>query len=80
MITPDYDPSKNVISSMFVKQLYTTLAQNAGNTRGGKCFRRVHFILDEFGNMPAIESMDNIVTVCLGRNILFDLFYKAMRN
>lgn len=77
MITPDYDPSKNVISSMFVKQLYTTLAQNAGNTRGGKCFRRVHFILDEFGNMPAIESMDNIVTVCLGRNILFDLFLQS---
>ncbi|MGH1772238.1 TraG/TraD/VirD4 family protein, partial [Enterococcus casseliflavus] len=51
--------------------------QNAGNTRGGKCFRRVHFILDEFGNMPAIESMDNIVTVCLGRNILFDLFLQS---
>lgn len=77
MITPDYDPSKNVISSMFVKQLYTTLAQNAGSTRGSKCFRRVHFILDEFGNMPAIESMDNIVTVCLGRNILFNLFLQS---
>lgn len=33
--------------------------------------------LDEFGNMPAIESMDNIVTVCLGRNILFNLFLQS---
>lgn len=77
MITPDFDPSKNVLSSMFVKQLYTTLAQNCTQTRGNKCHRRVIMNLDEFGNMPAIESMDNIVTVCLGRNILFNLFLQS---
>lgn len=80
MITPDYDVSKNVLASIFVRQMYTVLAQNASNTRGNKCHNRVHFILDEAGNMPAIESMDNIMTVCLGRNILFNLFLQSYRQ
>jgi len=77
MITPDYDQSQNVITSTFVKQLYTTLAQNASKTKGKKCFRRVQFILDEAGNMPTIEGLDQILTVCLGRNILFNLFLQS---
>lgn len=77
MITPDYDTSQNVLASTFVKQLYTTLAQNASMTKGKKCFRRVQFILDEAGNMPAIEGLDNMLTVCLGRNIIFNLFLQS---
>ena len=77
MITPDYDTSQNVLASTFVKQLYTTLAQNASMTKGKKCFRRVQFILDEAGNMPALEGLDNMLTVCLGRNIIFNLFLQS---
>ena len=39
--------------------------------------KEVIFILDEFGNMPSIEGMSNIVTVCLGRNIRFNLVIQA---
>ncbi|EAD9920857.1 type IV secretory system conjugative DNA transfer family protein [Listeria innocua] len=74
MILPDYDASNHVIASIFIRQLYFILADNATRTRGIKCHRRVRFILDEFGNMPAIEGMENIITVCLGRNISFDLY------
>ncbi|EJT5247910.1 TraM recognition domain-containing protein, partial [Listeria monocytogenes] len=74
MILPDYDASNHVIASIFVRQLYFILADNATRTRGIKCHRRVRFILDEFGNMPAIEGMESIITVCLGRNISFDLY------
>ncbi|RXZ02127.1 VirD4-like conjugal transfer protein, CD1115 family [Fictibacillus sp. S7] len=77
MITPDYDASLHVIASLFVKQLYTELAKNASVAKGNKCLREVVFILDEFGNMPAIEGMSNIVTVCLGRNIRFNLVIQA---
>ena len=79
LIVPDYDPSRNVIASTFIKQLYTTLAKEA-SLSGGKCHRRVHFILDEFGNLPAIEGMENILTVCLGRNILFHLFIQNFKQ
>lgn len=77
LVIPDFDESLHTIATNFIKQCYTTLAQNCSFTRGGKCFRRVHFILDEFGNMPAIEGMKNIITVCAGRNILFNLFVQS---
>ncbi|WP_245917962.1 VirD4-like conjugal transfer protein, CD1115 family [Alteribacillus bidgolensis] len=77
MITPDYDTSLHVIASLYIKQLYTELARTASNTSGGKCIREVIFILDEFGNMPAIQDMGTIVTVCLGRNIRFNLVIQA---
>ncbi|KAA0956113.1 type IV secretory system conjugative DNA transfer family protein [Planococcus sp. ANT_H30] len=77
MIVPDYDATLNVIGSLYVKQVYTNLAHIASNSEGGKCHREVIFILDEFGNMPAIEGMANIVTVCLGRNIRFNLVIQA---
>lgn len=77
MITPDYDSSLHVIASLYIKQLYTELARTASNTKGGKCIREVIFILDEFGNMPAIDDMGSIITVCLGRNIRFNLVIQA---
>lgn len=77
MITPDYDPSLHIIASLYVKQLYTELSRAASNTRSGKCIREVIFILDEFGNMPVIDNMGNMITVCLGRNIRFNLVVQA---
>ena len=77
MITPDYDTSDNSIASTFIDQLYITLSREASLTRGKKCHRRVHFILDEFGNMPPLSEFDNKLTVCLGRNILFNLFIQS---
>lgn len=78
MVTPDYDCSNHVISSIFVRQLYYVLAKEASLKAGGKCDREVVFLLDEFGNMPSIEGMANIVTVCLGRNIRFNLVIQAI--
>ncbi|KMY52495.1 ATPase [Bacillus sp. FJAT-27231] len=77
MITPDFDSSNHVIASIFVRQLYFVLAKYASLARGGKCYREVVFMLDEFGNMPSIEGIANIVTVCLGRNIRFNLIIQA---
>ncbi|MYL43970.1 VirD4-like conjugal transfer protein, CD1115 family [Virgibacillus salexigens] len=77
MITPDYDSSLHVIASLYVKQLYTELARTASNTSERECIREVIFILDEFGNMPTIEDMGSMVTVCLGRNIRFNLVIQA---
>lgn len=77
MVTPDYDATFNVIVSIFIKQVYANLARIATNIKGGKCQREVIFLLDEFGNMPSIEDFTNIITVCLGRNIRFNLIVQA---
>lgn len=77
MVTPDYDASLNIIVSIFIKQVYTELARIASSIKGGKCQREVIYLLDEFGNMPSIEDFTNIITVCLGRNIRFNLVIQA---
>ena len=74
---PDYDKSKHFMATVFVRQLYFVLAKRANRSRSGKCDRMVKIIADEFGNMPAIENMETIITVCLGRNISFDLFIQS---
>ena len=77
MIVPDFDTSNHIICSVFIKQLYTELAKNCSETKGKKCDRRVHFVLDEAGNMPEIAELDQILTVCAGRNMLFNLFVQS---
>lgn len=73
LLVPDYDRSRAMLSSIFIKQMYQTMATMCQDVRGNKLHRRLKFLLDEFGNMTPIKEMDSIMTVCLGRNILFDL-------
>ncbi|QQK74554.1 type IV secretory system conjugative DNA transfer family protein [Salicibibacter cibarius] len=77
MITPDYDDSTHVLPSMFVDQLYFTLAKHASMAKGQACQRQVIFMLDEFGQMPAISGMGSKMTVSLGRNIRFHLVVQS---
>lgn len=74
---PDYDKSIHFLASVFIRQMYFVLAKKASNSMSGKCPRLVKVIADEFGNIPAVESMENIITVCLGRNISFDLVIQS---
>lgn len=82
LVIPDYDTSNHIIASYFISQLYTLLAETASSkeVKNSKTQRRVIFRLDEFGNLPAINDMDNIVTVCLGRNIIFNLFVQSLQQ
>lgn len=72
---PDADASKYQIATTFIKQVYTMLATQCWD--GGTCKRPVKFILDEFGNLPKIEGMESVITVCAGRNITFDLYIQS---
>lgn len=74
---PDYDKSTHFLATVFIRQMYFVLARRATREPSGKCRNRVKVIADEFGNLPAIEAMENIMTVCLGRNISFDLYIQA---
>lgn len=81
--TPEYDKSNHFLASVLIRQLYFVLAKAATREMSGKCLRPVKFLLDEFGNLPAIENMQGIITVCLGRNISFDLYvqdYMQLEN
>ena len=74
---PDYDSSNYFLVSTFISQLYLTLSRMATHSPTGKCSRQVVFILDEFGNLPAINDVDSFLNVGLGRNIYFNLILQS---
>ena len=76
MVTPDYDESNHVLASIFVSQLYRVNAERA-TMESGKMKRHVHFMLDEFGNMPTVVGMESMVTVGAGRGFRFHLIIQA---
>ncbi|MCH3972383.1 MAG: type IV secretory system conjugative DNA transfer family protein [Oscillospiraceae bacterium] len=77
LVTPDSDHSNDFILSMFITQLYQALCRRADEMPGNRCAREVRFELDEFGNIPPIPHMETMITVCLGRNIRFDLIIQS---
>lgn len=76
MVTPDYDESNHVLASIFTSQLYRVNAEKA-TMESGKMKRHVHFMLDEFGNMPTVVGMESMVTVGAGRGFRFHLIIQA---
>lgn len=67
---PDDRTDKNIFASLFMSQLYKALIQKA-DTNNGKLLRPVYFICDEFGNMPAINGLERVITTVRSRLIQF---------
>ncbi len=80
MLIPDEDTSRYVLASLFITQCYDQLVEYSSQFRGQKLPQRVHFILDEFGNLVHIPGMDTKITVGAGRNLLFDLFVQDLNQ
>ena len=77
---PDYDQSKNFLASIFLDQVYMTLSKLASSMPDKKVPRRVHFILDEFGNLPALNDMGARIKLGLGRNLLYTLIVQDLAS
>lgn len=74
---PDYDTSKHFLATVFIRQVSLVLSKRANRDRSGKCKRLVKFIVDEAGNMPAIEGLETYITMNLGRNISYDFYIQS---
>ena len=77
---PDYDKSKNVIASLFIRQVYFVNARRATNERGQRMKREIVHILNEFGNSPAIEDMATMWTVGLSRGFKYTIFIHSFQQ
>jgi len=77
LVIPDERATRNVLASMFIAQCYQELADIALKNKGVLA-RRVNFLLDEFGNIPAIPDFDKKLTVAGGRNIRFMLAVQSL--
>lgn len=74
IVDPDEKKRYNPITAMIVDSAYKTLVYEANQRDDTTLKKRVHFILDEFGNMAKVPNFDTKMTVARSRNILFHLY------
>lgn len=72
IIVPDEKTTLYSLVSIFINQVYTSLVKIA-NVSGGRLPVTVEFLLDEFGNFPAIPSFGSMLSVGAGRGLRFNL-------
>lgn len=77
MIIPDEKSTRHVLATLYISQTYEALVQLA-NQHNGRCPVRVHYLLDEFGNLPPISDFGTKITVSAGRGILFNLIVQDL--
>lgn len=65
------------IISLFVQDAYRFLIEQANQRPNGKLDVPFYFILDEFGNFPAIRDFETTISACAGRNIFFILIIQS---
>lgn len=80
---PDHKTERHPIGVLCISQLYKVLVDVANKYvdqktgKKGKLPRPVYFILDEFGNMPAVPGFGTMVTVARSRNIFFEIILQS---
>ena len=65
------------VISALIQSAYNYLIQYANNQASGKLDVPFYFILDEFGNFPAITDFETVISACAGRNIFFILILQS---
>lgn len=76
VITRDYEKSDFRIAGLFVDWVYRKVLEYAEKRSlkdGTANTRTIHFLLDEFGNIPEIKDFENKISTSRSRNIWFHL-------
>lgn len=66
--------------TVFIKQMYELLIQDAVKIYGGKLPVSVCLVLDEFQNIPAIPDFGNIMSTSRSRGILCTIVVQSMKR
>lgn len=77
LVIPDDREERYGLAILCLSQLYKRLVDKANSCKGGKLPKHVYYILDEFGNLPAIPKFDSMITVSRGRNILLQMVVQS---
>lgn len=65
------------VISLFIQDAYKLLIERANERLDGKLEVPFYFILDEFGNFPALRDFETTISACAGRNIFFILIIQS---
>jgi len=74
---PDEKQGRYKIASLFLSQTYKNLVNFANENSNKKLSRPIYFIIDEYGNLPAIPNIEQMITVGRSRNIWFLLVIQS---
>ena len=78
VITRDYEASDYDIAALFVEWVYRNMVEYAeACAEQNKPWRDTHFLLDEFGNIPSINSFENKIATSRSRKIYFHLVLQS---
>ena len=77
LIIPDETTIYHPLITVFVKQCYNSLIQEAQKNKNKKLAVRVNFLLDEFSTLPVIGDFPAMITASRSRNIRFNLLIQS---
>lgn len=83
IVVPDEKTARHPFVTLFISQLYKQLVYKANLNQLRKEMddavlkRNVYFILDEFGNLPKVQGLCNMVTVGRSRGIRFQFVIQS---
>jgi type IV secretion system protein VirD4 len=74
---PDEKETRHTLASMVILQAYKELVYKANSYPELTLPKPVYFILDEFGNLPKVHKLEQMVTVGRSRNIWLNLIVQS---
>ena len=74
---PDEKETRHTLASMVILQAYKELVAKANSYPDLTLPKPVYFILDEFGNLPKIHKLEQMITVGRSRNIWLNLVVQS---
>ena len=74
---PDEKETRHTLASLLILQAYKELVRKANSNPNLTLKRPVYFILDEFGNLPQIHKLEQMITVGRSRNIWMNLIVQS---
>jgi type IV secretion system protein VirD4 len=74
---PDERETRHALAAIVILQAYKELVQKANTYPELTLPRPVYFILEEFGNLPAVHKLEQMITVGRSRNIWLNLVVQS---
>lgn len=76
LVVPDEKTTYHFMATLFIKQCYEVLLENADQNKGSLPIR-MNFIMEEFCNMPKLDDLAPMLTAARSRNIRFHLVIQS---
>lgn len=77
IIVPNEYPSRYIIGTMIILQIYNYLAFESSLKIDNRLERPIYYFLDEFGNLPKIENFQKIISTSRKMRIYFYLMLQS---